>query len=88
MQKWTLNASPEVREARDAVLSAIRELKALPSHTDPSFDDAEYEAQLQVVCDLAARCTEIRAAAAANAAAAAVVFPPKPTVRSLLYPNW
>ena len=88
MQEWTLIASPEVREARDAVLSAEMELDAFPSRTNPSFDNAAYQAQLQVVSDLKARYAEIRAAAAANAAAAAVVTPPKPTVRSLLYPNW
>ena len=71
-----LIASPEVREARDAVLSAGTELTAFPSRTDPSFDDAAYRAKLQVVGDLTARYAEISAAAAANAAAAAVVTPP------------
>ena len=73
-------AFPEVREARDAVLSAETELRAFPSRTDPSFDNAAYQAKLQVVDNLTARYAEISTAAAAIAAAAAVVTPPPPAV--------
>ena len=57
---YKIIASPEVKEARDAVLSAETKLRAFPSPLDPSFDDAAHRAKHKVISDRTARYEEIR----------------------------